>query len=1745
MIATTGGAVDAAGGRAAGRRRALLIGVRETPYLSRDPLLSERYRPLDCVDRDVQLVGAALAGSGYSVDALHPAHPLDERSDPTRNSIVQAMDEFLRSCAPGDTAFVYLSCHGVSVNGRDYLLPADAKPRADGSLLTRTLIETTPDDLLDEVPAGVRVVVCLDTCRTDVPGPAPQRERTVLVGEGFDDVIWLRSSGRGQPAYADPEKGSYFGLALSEALSPNHPPQTFGEVVAFVRARVDRLTAHLTEPPPTVEVQVPKGREDEAAASWLCRGSQETLRWTEVVSGSVLWNHTAGDSAAHERVKDRLGELASEVSRSRIGTDSPLATPWNDPEYPIRVVRVLGRLVEQAALTGSERLSPAETAALLAAPLMHEGVVAVALSELAALRPDRLDRREGDRGRKATTPHDQWVCDAARDVCRAHSQVGLAAETLRQRRLSEAATAADHWLRHRFIADWDRLWDRTGDYGAVDHLLDMVVAAVAAGADGAPHVPTDQTRQRVDRQIRHVLPHMTVAPGSSPRINDTSDPRWTDDRAVRGNTWRGRDLAYLLWLSALLAADPRRMSSVLVDHLGAHRALVPADVVDAMADFDLDTVGRDGSPEPGEEYALAVDLPCPHPALHAAMEELAGTADASVRALHQSWKDDRRAAPDLLRGVPHQVTTEFLRPLDDRYTQPLERFRLAEDEIRPLLMGTQLYGDKMLAVRELYQNALDACRHRQLRVAYGRRRDRCPPTERAPEITFVQGYDAEDRPYIECLDTGTGMSRKKLTSMFARAGKRYEQDPDFVQERRNWRRAGIDPTPFNSRFGIGVFSYFMLAEEVVVTTSTVDLHGLPSRTEAPLQATIQSGSGLLQITPTTAAPERGGTLVRLYLSQDDEAPPSLVETLRSLLWVSDHKVTAVELDREGNEIDSEIWHPGKLRATEDWPADPVKAGTDGWIVQGRGQLLLDGVVVAHAPRVDGYVFNLRERHHPVPSVDRNSLLSYDEERVDEELFATLAEAVGGVGEVSLRWLWDLAEREPRLAVGLVDALPADAVGVLHAQRNEYSLASTRLPLRETGVLPLDGPVLRRTSTFNPTPGHGTFESALLRRWRRSVLGLVARTEKPPAADGYPAPEGLDALLFLKGLPDGTWVAPLRAAALAGIPLAETVRALRRYAIAGVDVPAVEDVRRLRDLPLPTMLTVDLCLAYQKAEDARTSKSGRPAAHAPLLAVAARHGIPPSQALADIQRLAHLGVPVPDFAGLRSAGLDMKVTTTEATLLAAALSPLYGGELGLSGDDWIWRDGEVHPVDLMMLVPVPQQRRKLYEQLKTLAPLGFTWSPGTAEETLDHRTLTGDEQRLLSMDTASGRPWLASGRLHMVQLLERSAGGDLPLGKVAETIDRLAPATGVSAPAVPPQCASWTAPSWVHTVIRTGPRGNTETEVGYGPWRLIRAAYQQDQRPTPDELWNDLTMLAACGVLSPSGVGHLDAAVAQFAALTPTLVDLLELAYPLWFLDMSRWDLDHGSPDFALLVELAAQRRTTLGEIVAGLLRSVVLLPLELPELPEQAHSLAPSVWEVTRLTNQSPSEPPGWRTRLSAPDLLAYAETLRAPLGDAIRRVSAFRCVGGPALPGPFTGPDAEVLEGFVPDFFDLAAFDPGLLGPGLLGPLELVLVAGRFGWSLGRVYDRYAPFRCLGLDVRTPAPDEAEREITPDWQDVVLLTRQLTGRAPALEGPVDPDHLALCAEETDSSEDEVLSRLRRYARLFALELPTPGGPRP
>ncbi|MEU6382919.1 caspase family protein [Streptomyces bauhiniae] len=1721
-----------------GRRRALLIGVKDTPYLSRVPELAAEYRSLDFVERDVSLVATALEQSGYEVT-------VKSDDDTSFGPVIATVTDFLASCRPGDTAFLYFSGHGVMLNGRDHLVLRDSQPGAPGPdgirhLHPTILLKASPAGLLGALPQGVTAIVCLDVCRAEEPRHASGD--TDAEWAGAHEAYWLYSCGPGQRAYADPLTGSWFAQALATSLSRVNPPTTFRAVAEYAQEELLRLAGrHPQVRTPTVATRQPEPAPGvESRDPVVCEGTKQTLDWTRVIRESDLWRHTSGRPEAHARVKDRLAELVRYVAGTGAQTRAYREDPWTDPLYPERLDARLTDLVARASLEREdELLSPAETACLLAAAIVQEGIVAITLDQLSTLLPNQFD--PGPRGQETQPPGDRrrLMRDAARDVCRAHSLVVRTTETLRSRGLESAATAADHWLRHRFIADWDELWERGGQ-GAIDELITKVVEAIEAAVDtlASPARRSPEERLEIDDQVRQVLGHLTVKPGLSPRFSDAQrGDQWISTKPVRGNHWRGDQLARLLWTAGLLAAAPRRLSSVLVDHLGAHEPLLPSTVVAALGGLDYEeTDGRTAT-----SRGITVRLRCPHPALHAAVEEMALVADATVRAFGHA----DAVAPPLLRGLPDSVTTEELRSLPGRYKEPLERFRLAEDEIRPLLMGTQLYGDRMLAVREMYQNALDACRYRDMRRRYGRINSSWDG-----EIVFTQGWD-RGRPFIECHDNGSGMSRARLTSMFARAGKRYEQDPDFVQERRNWRRAGIVDRSFNSRFGIGVFSYFMLADEVVVWTRAVDATGRTGP-EAPLRVDIRSGSGLLQINTSEdpEVPEDGGTRVRLYLAEpgEGEKAPSLVETLRTHLWVTEHNVTAVELTKPGETFRKLTWEPGRLAGRNEWRVPPVAlrdehgdGADEAWLVQGEGQLLLDGILVENAPAVHGYVVNLRERHAPVPSVDRNHLLSYDDELVMREVTERLPSAAARLTDVSLPWLWELARKTPRMAVGLLESLPGTTMAVFDLKQGRRLMQGT-MRLAVPGCLPTDGSFLDYTQPPLTLTG-GTHEAALFTRWRAGLLGLD-HNEEIFAPDGYPAPEGLDALLF-QASELKSWQAILHSAAQAARPVRKTLRALRRYAVAGVEVPEVADIAALDGVHV-TQAGADLYSAYASLnEELSPTKdpvsfrlwaknplepARAPARHAPLLAISALHGIPLAEVVELLRHLRSVDPTLPAPPPLPDSIAKERLTEAEADRLVikdALTSPW------LDGGNWL--PGAIGPVDLLSRASPPFALPELVQRIEQLTCLGYSLDSPPTSEAMDAHALPPDQQLLLSQDFDRKSPW-REGAIPLRHLIALSQQTGVTLGDVTDLINSGTAITGARAPELPPEAAAWTAPPWL-SLSHQARHGEIIDRV-LTPWELV-GSFRNEIKPGTEVLRATVEALQSLGMLDWQEA-DLEALERQVMAPRHRLV----VPYPSQ-VSSSSCKFDEGGATIGYLLTLAAKLDLELGVVADELRQLDTYLPLSVPEIPAEFRSLRLNERDASALRSddrRSIFDSVILKVRLSVLDILTFASNgIRDgidTLGKAFQHVAPLAAVAGIELPGDFQGPGSDRLADFAPTRLDFAAFDKGLLGPGHLGPLELVLVAGRFGWTLTDTYDRYAPFACLGLEVTVAPPEGEEAEIIPDWQDVIILTTRLTGRAPALTGDVSEDHITLCAEETDLSEAAVHDRLSRYARLFDISLP-------
>ncbi len=179
-------------------------------------------------------------------------------------------------------------------------------------------------------------------------------------------------------------------------------------------------------------------------------------------------------------------------------------------------------------------------------------------------------------------------------------------------------------------------------------------------------------------------------------------------------------------------------------------------------------------------------------------------------------------------------------------TEPFQ-FTIDQDRVLDLLTGHTLYNDTSVVLRELVQNSIDA-----VRVKHGIR------ASHDGEVRIH--WNSEERT-LEVCDNGTGMTQGVIENNLLRAGSSLYQDPEFRKQ-----HPSFNPI---SRFGIGVLSTFMVADQVEIITCHSD-------EEKARQLSLRSVHGqylvrTLDKNHEVPAPIRAhGTIVRLTLRPSAE-----------------------------------------------------------------------------------------------------------------------------------------------------------------------------------------------------------------------------------------------------------------------------------------------------------------------------------------------------------------------------------------------------------------------------------------------------------------------------------------------------------------------------------------------------------------------------------------------------------------------------------------------------------------------------------------------------------------------------------------------------------------------------------------------------------------------------------------------------------------------------------------------------------
>jgi hypothetical protein len=145
------------------------------------------------------------------------------------------------------------------------------------------------------------------------------------------------------------------------------------------------------------------------------------------------------------------------------------------------------------------------------------------------------------------------------------------------------------------------------------------------------------------------------------------------------------------------------------------------------------------------------------------------------------------------------------------------RFSLDEQRVYDLLMGKNIYGNKLDAVRELIQNAVDACKLRDT-LMQSHDQTVTPSTVGRIKLKYEEPLNDGQSARLSVIDSGAGMDRYIIENFFLKVGRSYYNSSEFLQTRSLLRQRGLDFAPV-AEFGIGFMAIFMLGDRVEVDTA--------------------------------------------------------------------------------------------------------------------------------------------------------------------------------------------------------------------------------------------------------------------------------------------------------------------------------------------------------------------------------------------------------------------------------------------------------------------------------------------------------------------------------------------------------------------------------------------------------------------------------------------------------------------------------------------------------------------------------------------------------------------------------------------------------------------------------------------------------------------------------------------------------------------------------------------------------------
>lgn len=305
----------------------------------------------------------------------------------------------------------------------------------------------------------------------------------------------------------------------------------------------------------------------------------------------------------------------------------------------------------------------------------------------------------------------------------------------------------------------------------------------------------------------------------------------------------------LLRLADVLDFDGKRTPSILFSHLYVRHPV------------SLNEWNKHRAVEAWEINSdiIQFNAKCSHPAIEASIHDFCDLIDRELSVCNNiiSSLNDFNSSKNRNIEIkfPFKVNREKIQTKRNIKNKPIyiyrnTQFNLSKKQVIDLLMGTKLYGNSEVALRELLQNSIDACLLR-------RAQEKKWGNSYSPEIS-VKYYKQDGDFVLEVDDNGTGMDQYIIDNYYSKVGSSFYKSKDFYNLKSE-SKADFSPT---SRFGIGILSCFMVTDTLWVDTKRVYA---PHKSSDPLNITVEGQDSIFLI--KEGKRETPGTTTRLFLRE--------------------------------------------------------------------------------------------------------------------------------------------------------------------------------------------------------------------------------------------------------------------------------------------------------------------------------------------------------------------------------------------------------------------------------------------------------------------------------------------------------------------------------------------------------------------------------------------------------------------------------------------------------------------------------------------------------------------------------------------------------------------------------------------------------------------------------------------------------------------------------------------------------------